>query len=413
MADIENNSVDNTLSTDVGDETASRFRYQYTISAITCCMLLDQSEDIQEVFCEHHEDILIKHNDGQFTGIQVKTRADDQPLWKTSDKTLISSLIKFVLLDNQYPKQFKDFKFITNYSFQSSSNSKDITFLLNQINTSANIVSLSKDVKTFIEKLSKQARIVESEIYFTLKKTTVSNDFPKLQDATIRLIDTISLVWDNANNISLEGLRRAAINLIDECSHASSLLSQDLLPAYLPISSNGIDREKQERISGKIFNRNRVINILLQGYEEAIPLSCDPNELENIRTDGTELLRKKLTAGGFSAISIGYGEKLRNISDYAGLCLIQKYGRIQGLQKYHELRLKVRGDAASEYERNKKDDRKFGFDMQLSLRDALKKRISSGEPLYGYSAEHLEGLAYSLTSQCEIAWSTDRPWENK
>ena len=59
---------------DPGDETANRYRFQWTWAAVVCCMLLDGTEDVQEVFCEHHEDVLLKHRDGSFTGHQVKTR---------------------------------------------------------------------------------------------------------------------------------------------------------------------------------------------------------------------------------------------------------------------------------------------------------------------------------------------------
>jgi hypothetical protein len=92
MPEVENTQIDSALSSDVGDETSNRFRYQWVLSAIICCMLLDQAEDVKEVFCEHHEDVLVKHINGLFTGIQVKTRASDQPLWKASDEDVVKLL---------------------------------------------------------------------------------------------------------------------------------------------------------------------------------------------------------------------------------------------------------------------------------------------------------------------------------
>jgi hypothetical protein len=58
---------------DPGDDTARRYRYQWTYAGIICCMLLDDTENVAEVFCEHHEDVLLKHTDLTFTGVQVKT----------------------------------------------------------------------------------------------------------------------------------------------------------------------------------------------------------------------------------------------------------------------------------------------------------------------------------------------------
>lgn len=411
MPEVKNTQIDSALSTDVGDETSNRFRYQWVLSAINCCMLLDQAEDAQEVFCEHHEDVLIKHVNGLFTGIQVKTRESDQPLWNANDEAVVKAFARFVILDSQYPRQFQAFKFITNHPIQSTSNGKDIAYLLRQISQSENYDSLSNVVKTFIRKISRTAEIAEEDCFHTLKKASIKHNFPKFRDATMRLINTIALVWDRAKGVSYEGIKRAASHLIDACFRASSLASQDLLPAYLPISSSGVEREIQERIAGKTFNKQRVYDVLLQGLDETIPLSCDPMDLEDIRTGSKELLRKKLTAGGFSAISTIYAEDLRDTADYAGACLIQKYGRERGLQKYHELRLKVQGDAARAYEQEKKDEDPFGLDMLSSLRDNLKNRASSREQLYGCSVEHLEGLAYSLTSQCKVIWSINRPWE--
>lgn len=411
MPEAENTQIDSALSTDVGDETSNRFRYQWVLSAIICCMLLDEAEDVQEVFCEHHEDVLIKHINGLFTGIQVKTRASNQPLWKSSDEDVVKTFARFVILDSQYPGQFQAFKFITNHPIQSSSNGQDIAYMLRQISQSENHDPLNNVVKTFISRISRIAEIAEEDTFHTLKKASIKHDLPKFRDATMRLIDTIVLVWDRAKGASYEGIKRAANHLIDACFRASSLASQDLLPAYLPVSSSGVEREIKERIAGKTFNKQRVYDVLMQGLDDTIPLSCDPMDLEDIRTGSKELLRKKLTAGGFSAISTIYAEDLRDTADYAGARLIQKYGRKQGLQKYYELRLKVQGDAARAYEMEKKDEAPFGLDMLSSLRGNLKNRASSGEQFYGCSVEHLEGLAYLLTSQCKVIWSINRPWE--
>jgi hypothetical protein len=55
-------------------------------------MLFDDTQDVEEVFCEHHEDVLLKHCDGMFTGHQVKTRESNQPLWKASDSQIKGGL---------------------------------------------------------------------------------------------------------------------------------------------------------------------------------------------------------------------------------------------------------------------------------------------------------------------------------
>ena len=95
-------SPDEELSRDdPGDDTARRYRFQWTWAAITCCAMLDDTDDIVEIFCEHHEDVLLKHRDGKFSGHQVKTRESDQPVWKASDVQVKQSLVRFVELDEK------------------------------------------------------------------------------------------------------------------------------------------------------------------------------------------------------------------------------------------------------------------------------------------------------------------------
>lgn len=47
------------------------------------------------------------------------------------------------------------------------------------------------------------------------------------------------------------------------------------------------------------------------------------------------------------------------------------------------------------------------------LREQFKKRRTDGDQLFECSYEHLEGFAYSLSSQCLVQWSIDFPWESK
>src|SRR5258707_209203 len=100
---------------DPGDITAQRYQYQWACAAIACCMLLDEFEDVVEVFCEHHEDVLLKHQDGSFTGQQIKTRDSAQPFWKTSDAAVRESCVRFARLESAFSGQFRRFQFLTNH----------------------------------------------------------------------------------------------------------------------------------------------------------------------------------------------------------------------------------------------------------------------------------------------------------
>jgi hypothetical protein len=51
--------------------------------------------------------------------------------------------------------------------------------------------------------------------------------------------------------------------------------------------------------------------------------------------------------------------------------------------------------------------------MLAELRSKFQQRRSQSNQLYECSNEHLEGFAYSLTSECKVQWSIDRPWEDE
>jgi hypothetical protein len=91
----------------------------------------------------------------------------------------------------------------------------------------------------------------------------------------------------------------------------------------------------------------------------------------------------------------------------------KKHGRDSGLQRYGHIRSLVLSDAATAFETTKGEAKPFGFEMLRDLRDRIRSRRVDGSQLYECSNEHLEGFAYSLTSECKVQWSLDRPWEDE
>lgn len=405
--------VKNTMSTDVGDATANRFRYQWVCSAISCCSLLDDKSDIEEVFCEHHEDILLKCRDGKYIGVQVKTRDSTQPLWSANDETVLKSFARFTVLNLQFPEQFSKFTFSTNHPMQSKRNGQDICFLLNSIKSHVNYNDVGRLEKTFIKKVAEKAVASEDDTFKALKKVTANSSFPKLRDVTVRLIDTLFRVWNKATEITYNKLEEAANKLTTACADAASLSALEILPAYFNLTENGLECKAYKQIESKRFDRQKVETLLLESLDDRFPLIRGENLLDDVCTTNKELLRKKLSAGGFSVVSTTFAEDLCDASDYAGMKLVQKYGKEVGLQKYNELKLKIQGDSARAFEQAKQSDDPFGIQMLDDLRVEIKERVNSKENLYGYTPEHLEGLAYTLTSQCKIAWSIKRPWEER
>jgi hypothetical protein len=159
---------------DPGDDTARRYRFQYTWAAIVCCMLLDDTQDIVEVFCEHHEDVLLKHRDGKFTGQQVKTRELNQPLWKAGEAQVKMTCARFVQLDMRFPGYFRAYRFLTCHPFYVANNSQSLGYVLAQINAAPNIDDLPSSVRAWLRRVAREAEASETLAFDALKKATAS-----------------------------------------------------------------------------------------------------------------------------------------------------------------------------------------------------------------------------------------------
>ncbi|MBI5846625.1 MAG: DUF4297 domain-containing protein [Nitrospirae bacterium] len=414
MPDPLISTPDTVLATgDPGDETARRYYYQWTYAAIICCMLLDETQEVTEVFCEHHEDVLIKHMDGMFSGLQIKTRRSDQEVWKTSDEAVRDSCVRFSKLEAEFPGQFRAYHFLTNHPLYSSKNGQDLRHLLQSIKVTASVNDLSGPAAKFLNRVSSEAGCSAELAFIALSKTEASDDLPKLSDIETRLVSTLAGVWARARDCSHTAVVQAARNLISECGRASSLAHQDILPAYLPATADYVTAELTARLAAKRISRLHIIEILDSGLNETATLVGDPEAYVLPGTGTSDLLLKKLDAGGFSAVSRNSALDLRDKADYLGIVWTKKHGRESGLQRYGHVRSIVLNDAARAFEVAKSEERKFGLEMLSEIRSRFQQRRTDRSQLYECSNEHLEGFAYSLTSECKVQWSLDRPWEDE
>ncbi|MFC7367458.1 dsDNA nuclease domain-containing protein [Vreelandella zhaodongensis] len=413
MSNTLNAGLESTIAKgDPGDDTANRYRFQWIWAAVTCCRVLDNTLDVLEVFCEHHEDVLIKHRDGSFTGHQVKTRADNQPPWKASDDSVIAAYARFVNLDNEYSGKFRSFCFLTNHVIHSSKNGQDLPYVLSLIKVADSISKLEKSAVRWVKKVAKAACVSDEIAFNALSKCIASAKLPKLRDALMRLIDTITQCWPTAKELSHDTVVRSAQELVNECTKASSLDHLQLLPAYM--AENGNDEDDiASVINGKRMTLSRIQNVLESGRNSYSELIGDPSKIVQPYSGSTELLHKKLDTGGFSIVTRNSADDLRDKADYLGIAWTKKHGENKGLDQYNHVLSLVLNDAGKAFDakKNKSDD--FGPAMRDELVRLLKDRRADNCQLYDATIDHLEGMAFSLTAQCKIAWSNSRPWESE
>lgn len=397
---------------DPGDETARRYRFQYTWTAIVCCMLLDETRDVVEIFCEHHEDVLVKHSDGRFSGHQIKTRESGQPVWKAAEEQVRSAFARFVKLDAQHPGHFRTFRFLTNHPLFVANNAQSLGFVLRKIREAPTVSDLPSNVGGWLKRVAQEAGEPEAVAFHALKKSSATDQLPKLQDSVMRLIQALVDCWPGAADCSVDSVRRAAQALIEECARASALDHQQLLPAYVAATDTP-EQEVAARIRGKRVTRIRVLAILNDGIKATAPLAGEPSKWVEPGDGSTELMLKKLDAGGFSAVSCNSAEDLRDKADYLAIAWTKKLGRSKGLERYDHVRSIALSDAGRAFDATKVESEPFGPAMREDLCARFQARRAQGEQLFDCSNGHLEGFTYSLTSQCKVQWSVGRPWEKK
>ncbi len=395
---------------DPGDVTASRYRFQWAWSAIVACVLFDDTQDTLEVFCEQLEDVLLKHRDGTFTGHQVKTRDSNQPVWKANEQQVVASCARFVQHEADHPGHFRCFRFVTNHPLHTAANAQCLKHNLAKIAVAPTLADLPAPVAKWLCAVANKAGQSETTAFQAMKKTTATDELPKTADCLMRLIDALSNCWDGAAEASHSRVRSAALALIDECGRAASLGHEQLLPAYLA-ATHQPEASIAARINGKRLTAERVAAVLRAGLDSTAPLTGQPNTHVAPGQGSTDLLKKKLDAGGFSLVSLNSAEDLRDKAEYQGIAWMNKLGQSKGLERYNHIRSIALSDAARAFEETKNDAKPFGPAMRESLRKRFIARRSASERLFDCSDEHLEGFAYALTAQCKVQWSINRPWE--
>lgn len=401
------NNPDLTRATgDPGDDTARRFAYQWTVAAMLACSLFDGTADVIELFCEHHEDILLKRSNGQFSGWQVKTRDLGGLPWTATDEAVLAACVRFVRLESRFPGSFRDFVLATNHTFLTGKTGRCLPFLLDCADQATDESSGPPILQKYITRLAKASGCATSVAFSTLKKCRYDHSLPKLNDIKQALMNTLSEGWEGANEAAVRSLRNAAEALIAECQRASSLDHAQTLPGYLRAAPAPAELEARMVIEGKRFDRARVEKVLRGALSRptllegpALPPGDEPRA-------GSARLEPKLIAGGFSAVSIASAKDLRNKADYQSMMWMGRFGEGPGLARRDHIRSIVLRDCATAFEIARASPAPFGVRMLAAFRAEVQGRRQAGEtPMLDCLDEHLEGYAYGLTDECSVWWS--------
>ncbi|MCX6916318.1 MAG: dsDNA nuclease domain-containing protein, partial [Verrucomicrobia bacterium] len=281
---------------DTGAETGYRFGYQDAWAATLACALMDEPAEFTELFCEHHEDILLKQKNGLYQGIQIKTRQLAGDPWRTGDEDVIKSLArKFVFATNHF-------------FFETSKTANNLPYVLAESRKATEWASIPPFLQRLAEQLAQRTDRGPEEVLDTLKKTECTAALPKLDDSRKTLRETIVRVYPPARDAVHAAIEAAAGHLVAAVWGASSLEHRDSLPAYLCFMMDAKGEAARRRIEGKRFTPERVRNVLQQSLSRPSPPVPPSPELS--RTVQAYRSRLEAATAKLELVGLGHGVQL-------------------------------------------------------------------------------------------------------
>lgn len=417
-----------------------RLRYQATRAVMLALSLLDEEAESEEVFCEHHEDVLIKKRNSRFIGEQVKTKLDEGGPLRAIDEEVAKSIRRFVSLERRHGGFFDGYVLGSNAGFWDEDKTTSSLPHLLKITSEAADGSDPKKVVDYLKKLFPKPRITKKakaqpapatipgdgsasgngqpmdplkeweesiELGKAVFKKLRAETLPSLRDMKSALIDMLPKFQEVGDRLYSE-LETIADALIADALKAAALPNESARDRYLAVFDNPEQIRTNEVLAGKRITRERLLVIIRQALP-ATPDLCtsDHFSVEQLPR-GMTTLEKKMAAGGLSIGNIGLAKDQKASTEYLLLQWLHRNGKAATDKRYQHLRTLVRSECQEAFDKTKTDGHAFGPAMLEEVRARLRDRHQTEEAsLFGCKYEHLLGMAGVLTENCTLWWSEE------
>jgi hypothetical protein len=403
---------------DLGDDVQRRFRYQAAYAAILSLTLLDDNSEFEEIFCEHHEDTLVKKKDGTFIGVQVKTRSPGKNPFKSDDEQILRALKRFVEQALEFPQYYSRFVLATNYAFwtEKKENSKNLFYLLQLAKdavaskTTTLKRSLSTYVNDLIERVDSGKSVTRDNVLDVLSKIEVQdNNLPKFDDIESRIARHIPDFYD-VGEARYDELLKVAKILINKTFDAAALSSVSAKQMYFALCSNPTQARTNEIIEGKRITRETVERILQECLSADTLLRTRNPVLLSDLPRGMWKLELKMAKGGIYASNINYAKDHKYSYETLFDTWICKYSNNlqKARERYEHLNVIIGNECQEAYDIASQKGEPFGREMLIDVRHRLRERLKNEpESFFDCKYEHLLGVAGVLTELCNVWWSEE------
>ena len=357
-------SPDQTLGKgDPGDDVQRRFRYQAAVAAHICVQMLDENGVIEEVYCEQHDDVLVKLKNGAFDGIQVKTRAGaTKGLFTSSDDDIKQAIARFVFLDNEFPGKFSRFLLATNERFwQRKKDASNLPYLIGiaKEQLDGKVSEGSKLVSDYSEKIRELMDLDDKKVAATLAKIQTV-EYSKLNDMVLRLMEDLIKVKPELGGCPHAQLRSVAEAMIDSTSAAARACKDDSIKAYFVFCD-----DPEASIDSSVIESKRITSTLLDEiirkvltYEYTLP-SRNQASISTLSSTARNTERK-LSTGGVSRPSVILAKENKTHAEYLLTQWVHKFGVDEADRRYQHLRSVALTECTEAFDEVYSLDRLFG-----------------------------------------------------
>lgn len=388
---------------DPGDDTQRRFRYQNTFAGILGVLMTDDAKNIAEIYCEHHDDILVKDTDQKYTAIQVKTKDINSRPFDIDDEAIDKSFKRFVAMDVKFPGHFKGFSIVSNHGFDKTSPASCIQSMIDHYKNSG-VYSNRTNFGKFVKQVSEHCNCSIDDVIETIKKTRLRSD-SSLDDIHFKLINSIK-TCPHLTGITESKINDIADIILSKFYKASSLHQEASDTSMLYMAGIATDDDLlKEKINSKRFERAEFVAWLEQYKMQPVQLKLkDRNKIDEIPT-GNAVLSIKMDAGNIGSDNIDMLRDLKFSFEQHTLAWLYKDGA-QANEQYNQVTTITENLCREIYDENTIATTNNGMDMLVKVRKAIKDRQDKNPDLFfDCTYEHLLGAVGVLTESCKVWWS--------
>ena len=391
-----------------GEHSLEGFRYQAAFTAKLCLELFSPDTNIEEIFCEHFEDIVLKLLDGTFVAIQVKHNKPSGTRFTTSTERIRNSIKRFVTFEKDFPTVFSRYLIVSNnFAWSTQKNYKNIESFLDSLKNYDQLNDKQKDsVDAEIDLLSKECSIDKNELILVLKKTYTQSAYGYSDYEKSLTLDIGLSISDKTSNLLKHIIiKEALINKIFSCSGINCDYPKK---EYFNIISLPLEKQIKYEVNNKRINKEDIIEIIDAYTDPSFVLqTLTDDDIDKI-PPGFEIMEKKMIIGGI------HNKSIRNIKNHK--ITVEEYfveyyykNKEEASTLYTSLRSAILTECDECFNKKKKKDTLFGQEMYDLFSDRTHEVY---EDLKQYNYEglnryHLLGLSGILTEECEVWWSKE------